>query len=77
MACVCIQKPADARLHILLPSSVARSTISIFDSQGALVLKQEVNSADKAIDVGALSPGLYLVRIETAGKSSSKFFVKE
>ena len=41
------------------------------------MLKQEVNSADKAIDVGALSPGLYLVRIETAGKSSSKFFVKE
>lgn len=69
--------PANDQLHIVLPSSPARSTISVFDSHGALVLMQEVYSADKAIDVARLTPGLYLVRVQSGGKVLSQTFVKE
>ncbi len=68
--------PANDQLNIMLPSSAARSTISVYDSRGAMVLKQEVNSADKAIDVARLSPGLYMVRVQSGAKIYSQSFVK-
>ena len=69
--------PANDRLHLVLPSSSTLSMISVFDCQGALVLKQEAAISDNAIDVARLSPGLYLVRTETGGKALSRSFVKE
>ena len=69
--------PANDQLHIVLPSSATRSTISVFDSQGALVLKQEANSGDKIIDVERLSPGLYMARVQSGGKIYSEAFVKK
>lgn len=69
--------PANDRLHIMLPLDARKVAISVYDSQGALVLEQEVNNADKAIDVARLSPGLYMVRAETRGKAYSKSFLKE
>lgn len=69
--------PANDQLHIVLPRSTTRSTISIFDSQGALVLKQEVSSDDQIIDVVQLRSGLYLARVQSGGKSYGQSFVKE
>ena len=69
--------PANDRLHLVLPGSTARGTISVFDSQGALILKQGVVGLDNTIDVVPLNPGLYLVRVQTSGKTYSRSFVKE
>ncbi len=69
--------PVNERLHIVLPLEAKKTVISVFDSQGALVLEQEVKNADKTFDAGALSPGLYMVRAQARGKSYSKSFVKE
>ncbi len=69
--------PANDRLHLVLPGSTTQGTISVFDSQGALVLKRGAVGSDNAIDVAPLNPGLYLVRVQTAGKTYSKSFVKE
>ena len=69
--------PANDQIHLVLPSSAARSLISVFDSQGALVFKQEVKGDSKVIDVAHLSPGIYLAQVQTGGKAYSKSFVKE
>lgn len=69
--------PANDQLHLVLPPSTAHVRVSIFNGQGALVLKQEAITPNNAIDVARLSPGLYMVRAETGGKVFSRTFVKE
>lgn len=69
--------PASDRLHLVLPGSATSGSISVFDSQGALMLRQKLNSADNAIDASRFSPGLYMVRVQSGGQAFSKYFVKE
>ncbi len=69
--------PANGQLHMVLPRSATRGTISVFDSRGASVLEQEVTSAEKSIDVARLKPGLYMARVLSGEKVYSQSFVKE
>jgi len=61
-------------LHINAEAEI--SSICIYDTRGAILLTQEVNSQETEIDIGTLTPGIYIVRIFTGEGSFPRMVVK-
>lgn len=68
--------PAEDNLQIQFESNSQYIHGKIFDIHGKQVLSFETNETELSLDVKALTPGLYVTRIETEGKFALKKFVK-
>jgi hypothetical protein len=68
--------PATDQLSVNVPGINPQGLMNVIDTHGALVLSQEVKGASNALDVGMLTPGLYLVRVQVGAKYLSARFTK-
>jgi hypothetical protein len=70
--------PATDQLQIVNASSPSEHmNISIIDLKGSLISAKENVRSNEAIEVSNLNPGLYSLRIESAGKIAVKPFIKQ
>jgi len=67
--------PTNTIVTISSPEEIAIDQVNVYNQIGQMVLHQQ--GSDKTVDVGALSPGLYIVEIVSdRGISSSKLKVE-
>ena len=69
--------PATDRLTVNVPGTQPQGLIDVIDAHGALVLSRSIKDAANTFDVGALAPGLYLVRVQVGAKYLSARFTKQ
>lgn len=68
--------PAGQLLNIEVPAQLETGTLSLYDAVGSLV--REIKSFKSAsLDVSGLVPGTYILRLDYAGGSMHKLFVKQ
>lgn len=69
--------PAMNQLNVVLPTGSSNALVMVFDSQGKLVLQQDVHANTTTVDIGALAPGLYMLRVRAGAKEFGRSFVKQ
>lgn len=69
--------PNPVRDILNLSSEKDISSICIYDIRGAILLTQQVNSRYETVDMSALKPGIYIIRIFTLEGSFAQMAVKE
>ncbi len=69
--------PDPAKNNITIENTSTEETLSIFNMQGQLVLKQALKGVKEDIDISALSEGIYIVKIEGAKSNKIGKFSKE
>lgn len=69
--------PNPVRDILNLSSDINISSICIYDVRGAILLTQQVNSRYDTVDMSALKPGIYIIRIFTPEGSFAQMAVKE
>jgi hypothetical protein len=65
---VIFPNPANNVVNINLTGVKGKSDVSVFDVNGRVVLRREVNSANTQLDISALLPGVYIIRIKNGVK---------
>ncbi|MEI7979763.1 MAG: T9SS type A sorting domain-containing protein [Bacteroidota bacterium] len=74
--CTIYPNPANNKLNIVFEGNVPQNLIAnIYDSKGSLIKSETL--INNEIDINNLAQGLYLLTIESEGKSYSSKFVKE
>jgi hypothetical protein len=63
--------PANNIVNINLADFKGKSEVSLFDGNGRVVLRREVNSANTQLDISALPAGIYMIRIKNGVKEVS------
>jgi hypothetical protein len=63
-------------VHIRIPFTPGNNSYSIFNQQGQVALKGWLTNSTTAVNVAALPPGVYYVRVDAAGKFPAQRFVK-
>jgi serine protease len=69
--------PSRDKLHVQLPPSFGAATMQVLDVRGALLLQAALPAGGGSMQVGALRPGLYLLRAVGASGSLIKRIVRE
>jgi len=69
--------PARGQLTVNVPGTHPQGRMDVIDAHGALVFSRSINGASNSLDVGALAPGLYLVRVQDGAKYLSARFMKQ
>jgi hypothetical protein len=69
--------PNPARSIISVSYSSTIETVSIIDITGRQVLQQDINKATAAVNIGALSPGVYTVLVHTIDGTAVRRLIKE
>lgn len=65
---VVFPNPANNVVYITLTGFTGRSEASILDINGRVVLRREVTSVNQPLDISALPPGVYMIRIKNGEK---------
>ena len=65
--------PASNELHI---NTIKKIDVTIYNMLGKLVISKSVD-ANHTIQISALKPGIYLVKIASNGKTSQHRLIKE
>ncbi|SEV89602.1 Por secretion system C-terminal sorting domain-containing protein [Chitinophaga sp. YR573] len=60
--------PANNVVNINLPGLKGKSEVSMFDVNGRVVLRREVNTVSTQLDISALPAGVYMIRIKNGVK---------
>jgi hypothetical protein len=61
--------PVSSQLSVVLGDEFAAdASIQLFDHTGRLLLSLRPTGTENTIDMGSLSPGLYLIKVFSAGK---------
>ena len=68
--------PANNYLTIIMPVELQNSTIDILNIQGKTIKTFNANNNNKPLEVGELSTGIYLIRIQSHENYILKKFVK-
>lgn len=63
--------PVNDVVNIKLPSLKGKSDVSMYDVNGRLVMRREVNEANIQLDVSTLPAGVYLMKISNGAKEVS------
>jgi hypothetical protein len=58
--------PAKDNVHITLPKNISQASFALYDLQGKVVIKKNINNQD-IVQVGNLAPGIYIYDV-VAGK---------
>lgn len=66
--------PSNGKIRIDAP---VKGDIEVFNSLGQVVLRLKQSAEDDYLDVSSLSPGLYLLRLNTGQKRYSACFIRE
>lgn len=69
--------PSIDYLIVQLPSGSLEADVTVFDISGRLVKNSAITSSSNRVDVKDLSSGLYVLRINSEGKTGSKQFIKQ
>ncbi len=69
--------PSSDNLNIQLPSGVLKANVALFDLSGRLLLSSNVTAQNKRVNVADISTGVYLVKIQSEGKTGTKQFIKK
>lgn len=69
--------PAKDVLHILVPSDVVGSVLSVYDVSGQLIESVKINRTDEILSIEKYSSGVYSLRIATDNTLITKIFIKE
>lgn len=72
--------PAHDKFYVLLPANAGSATISIIDVNGRRVISNNFKTAGKmniAVNVSSLTPGTYIVQIQTVNGLQSTRLIKE
>lgn len=69
--------PSSDNLNIQLPSGVLKADVELFDLSGRLLMNSKVTALNKSVNVADLSTGVYLVKIQSEGKTGTKQFLKK
>jgi len=69
--------PSSDYLVVQLPSGSLKAAISVFDLAGRLMKTSSITSSANKVDVQDLSTGMYILKIESEGKTGSKQFIKK
>lgn len=64
--------PSEDMISFQLPSDTNKAQVTIFDYLGKSLLKQNISTLNKNLDVSNLSSGIYFVRIQTDSKVGTK-----
>lgn len=60
--------PVNDIVNIKLPGLKGKSDVSMFDVNGRLVLRREVNEVNMQLDISSLPAGVYMMRIKNGAK---------
>ncbi|MFD2563963.1 glycoside hydrolase family 9 protein [Aquimarina rubra] len=69
--------PTNQILNIKFAVSGSSSTIDIYSIQGKKILSKQLDTTESSIDIGNLTPGLYMVKVTTNGQSDTTKIVKQ
>jgi len=69
--------PVKDVLNIRLPQAKGNTSISLFDMYGRRVIQTNTTATSTSVQVGKLSAGIYIVKIESEGKEETFKIVKE
>lgn len=64
--------PSDNQVSFQLPSNINKAQVTVFDYLGKSLLKQNISTSNKTVDISNLSSGIYFVRIQTNTKVGTK-----
>ena len=67
--------PSNGILEVRLPASAAKQTISVFDINGKEVLKTNMSSSYKQLDLSNLPNGLYYIRFKEGARVKFEKFI--
>lgn len=68
--------PATTELTIQTPTASTETAVTILDLQGKVVLSQTIQSLQSQIDLTTLNQGVYFVRLQSAGSTSTQKLIK-
>jgi len=70
--------PVRDLLHVDIPSEMLTSgaSISLYNLQGALVMKAEITSDHTVLDVSEISRGAYIIRLQAGSQKLNRSFIK-
>jgi hypothetical protein len=63
--------PASDRVHIVRSEGSGACRVNVFDAYGRQVMNEQTMTGEHSLDVSELTPGMYFIRIEAAGKVSA------
>ncbi|MFI1743718.1 T9SS type A sorting domain-containing protein [Thalassobellus sediminis] len=69
--------PTSSKLNIVLPNTTKKASINAFDILGKQIFNKTISNLNTSIDVSSWSKGIYLIKIFSEGKTSTKKFIKE
>ena len=64
-------------INIKLAENISNATVEIFNLMGAQISTEKLKNTNNTLNVSALPKGMYLIRVETAGKFYNYKAVKE
>ncbi|MDR1180862.1 MAG: T9SS type A sorting domain-containing protein, partial [Bacteroidales bacterium] len=67
--------PATDNINIILPENVTQATFTLYDTQGKMLIRQEVNNQD-VIQVSNLASGIYIYNVGTEKESYQGKIIK-
>lgn len=68
--------PTSASIYLDIPVEDANAKVFIFDTKGQLIKQQIITAFPSLIDISSLSPGMYLVKVQTENKGYKAKIVK-
>ena len=78
MGMVVYPNPVSGQLNVILGNVFAENAyIQLFDHTGRMVLGLKSTGPENSIDMGSLTPGLYLIKVSSGGKSIVQHVVKK
>jgi uncharacterized protein YjdB len=70
--------PVTGQLKVVLGNEFTNdAAIQLFDNTGRMVVNQKSNGSENIIHMESLSPGLYLVKVSSGGKSAVQQIIKK
>lgn len=69
--------PSSDNINVQLPSGVSKAALNVFDISGRLVMSSKIISQNQLVNVADLSSGIYVLKIQSEGKTGSKQFIKK
>lgn len=69
--------PSQDFLTILLPNEITTGSIELFDYSGKSVKSKHINSVNNTLDMSNLSQGIYIIKLNSEGKTGVQRVIKK
>jgi hypothetical protein len=68
--------PATDNIHIILPENIPHAVFTLYDTQGKVLIRQEVNG-QKTVSVSKLASGIYIYHVRTEKENCKGKIIKQ